>query len=183
MLPPAPPDDSSEVAVQVGRRVRWVAAGSSDAWLQLCERKTGRTLWRVHLAQVEQIGWSEDGRALAIFDHGLDQPNKYDPRLVIWRAGEPVRILDGPPRIADIVLGMLWSPDRRRVLIRGTDGMGQASVDLGDIYCVDVERHRTRCFEGVHSASRIQWLGPRRFRYWDYDLRTDRTRIRERSVR
>ncbi|MBW3637745.1 MAG: hypothetical protein KY445_14965 [Armatimonadetes bacterium] len=117
--------------------VRRVHKNRNLLTIRLWDKKTKRILWtRARVEnQLYDIQWSKDRRAVAV---GYFSPNSDDFQILIWREGYRLRTFAIPGGV-DYSMGMVWSPDKRRLLIRG-GGSGSSDVDAGPLYCLTLGR-------------------------------------------
>jgi hypothetical protein len=116
---------------------------------------------------VSSLSWSPDGKALAILDDraGVWKRDWYF-RLLIWRSGEAVRVLDDvrPLKRVEGLLGpMRWSPDNRRLLLLGALTMGSFDSGMGDLWCFDTRYNRSSLLR-PWDVTHAEWLTPTHLR-------------------
>lgn len=116
------------------------------------------------MSGVSECTWSDDHRALAV-EGNLVDGNR--PCVLVWREGFRAREF---AVFGDYSMGVLWSPDKRRLLVRyGISG--DVDVDVGTLYCLELKPWpRYRCYKlGV--AHKLQWNDSRMVTYWDVEYR------------
>lgn len=134
--------------------------------LRLYNTKTHKTIWtrRLRHDSERRIAWSTDGLALAIY-------LRWD-KILIWRLGYRTRFYDAP-RDEDYIMGFLWSPDRRRLLIHA----GHSGADMtptSHLFCLKIRKRQIYSIaKGVArvGSSKAIWVDAQRVRYrlMDYD--------------
>ncbi len=132
--------------------------------LWLYNTKTRKTVWkRKFKANVGDVEWSKDKRAVAINVHG--------GKILVWRLGYKTRFFDAPPD-EDYIMGFHWSPDKRRLLIR-CGGSGDDMTPNCNLYCLNIQKRRLHF---IHGASEESWASNRKVLYKDktsgYDSKT-----------
>jgi hypothetical protein len=115
------------------------------------------------------LAWSRDRRSLAV------SPTAWPAiRLTTWHDGERLRSYwKLPPfRSFDSLAEILWSPDARRLLLRGYESMGAADMGHGDLWCFRLRDSRSHRVSD-RPVLRAAWVSARRIRYvmWTGELR------------
>lgn len=133
-------------------------SGTGQKWfdtLRLYNSKTQKTVWtRQSRADDWIIEWSKDKRAVAIF-------LRWDYKILVWRLGYKTRFFEVPKR-NDYVMGFLWSPDKRQLLIRaGRSGMDMTL--MSNLYCLNIQKRRLYLVYGGASAE--VWASSREVLY------------------
>ena len=130
------------------------------------DRRTGHIVWRRRFAYASDFTWSPDRRAFAF---------SMWPRLVIWRAGEQVRILRRLHcQQSEFDESLLWSQDNRRLLVLSGDGAFEGTYDIGDLFCLDLNTGRDDWIAGSVAGQLTMpyyWRGRRTVIYrkrWPY---------------
>jgi hypothetical protein len=171
---------STRAADTYGAQQRWL--GPDRSLIRVYNRRTGKTVWTRTTREIETVRWSPDHRALAVVDSWPGTVNG-DPttgithwRLVAWREGQPVRVLRSLPDVEGAeYLELSWSPDNQRWLLLIARGMGNADMRWFELWCLRLRDGRMERMT-ENAVSRVQWVGPRRIRYWTtgsaYDPKT-----------
>lgn len=135
----------------------------SDVVFRLYNIKTQKTVWTRTIETTGQSAvWSRDKRAVAI-NTNLD-------RFLVWSLGYRTRFFRNPPH-EDYGMGFLWSPDKRRLLVRaGYSGMDMTPVT--DLWCFNIPKRRLYLI--AKSASNEVWASNRKVLYKipDYNPKT-----------
>ncbi len=134
--------------------------------ITLRDKSSGRMVW-TRKNYFIRSNWSADHRAVVV---------EVDDGLLVWRQGHKVLRLDTPPMQAyigighwDYTLGSLWSPDKKRFLVRA-GGSGMDVLDLGELFCCELGPGQTARYiraprqeEGVR---KMKWLDNRTIQFW-----------------
>jgi hypothetical protein len=148
--------------------LKTISVGSQGGYdvLRLYNTKSKQTIWtrRLRYDPSRIIAWSEDGRALAIYLRW----NK----ILIWRLGYKTRFYDAP-REEDFIMGFVWSPDKRRLLIDA----GHSGADMSPVvhlFCLVISERQT--YSIAKSVGKAKWISHRKVRYsiLDYDDKKDK---------
>ena len=59
---------------------------------------------------------------------------------------------------------IVWSPDKRRFLIRAGTNLGQASIGAGNLWCVDAKTFRAKLL-GDREVYKAAWISSYRVSY------------------
>ena len=132
-----------------------------DVWLW--DKKRSRVVWKRHLDSFdakESVHWSKDRRALAI-ECGIP----HQLRVLVWREGHRLRDF-GVPGSDDYTMGCVWSPDNRRLLVRGGSS-GAADVDIGMLYCLKLGRWPDYKLYKLGTARKFAWKSRKTAIFWD----------------
>lgn len=139
---PALPSTSSPPYVLEQRRLN-----AEQVRVRVFERKTNRIVWRYDAGSIgEAFRWSPDGKSVVLVDDraSLWKHSGYY-RLVIWRAGQGVRIFDDlrPLKRFEALSDMRWSPDGQRLLLLGALSQGAADQGLLDLWCFHLRTQKS----------------------------------------
>jgi hypothetical protein len=111
-----------------------VGSGYTDEQfdVSLVDRARRRVLWKRRVDIEPGASWSRDGRAVAVVI--LDS----DWRFLVWREGFRLREFSVPGGF-DYTMGLSWSPDNRRLLVR-LGASGNVDTNTGALFCLKLER-------------------------------------------
>jgi hypothetical protein len=70
-----------------------------------------------------------------------------------------------PLRESEAIIGLVWSPDKRRLLIRSARTMGEADLEEGPLWCFRLADAKTELLTD-EPVTRAGWSGKTRVRYW-----------------
>lgn len=135
--------------------------------ITLSQRHSGNLVWRQIFKDYLMFFWSSDHRALCISEF---QPDAYY-RLYLWREGRTLQIVDKLPALyADVLGGVRWSPDHRRLLILRSVGMGNGTVGLYDLFCYRL-RDKRQHFIAAYVTD-AAWIDEHKILYHQSGYRT-----------
>lgn len=106
--------------------------------------------------------WSKDKQAVAIIDdESYRWKHKWYYRLIVWRAGQRVKLYDDlPPLHEEGIDALHWSPDNHRLLLQSAPGDG---VYNSNLWCLSLASNKVQFIaSGVGDA---RWASPRRVKY------------------
>lgn len=156
--------------------------GDQRTDIRIVNTKTGRTVWRKRLTGIQDpasISWSPDHRAVAIVD-ALDSGSHHF-RILIWEAGRPVKVIPSLPLSAkqmrlfrtsvradildvDSFEQAVLSPDKKRLLLRVSWSQGNATMGMGELWCLTLDSHHLQQID-YNTLDNVRWLSPRKVRY------------------
>ena len=137
----------------------------TEELVSLRETSSGRILW-TKKGYFLRANWSTDHRALVV---------EIDDELLIWRENSELQSLylpPHPPNVGtgtwDYSMGCLWSPDKKRFLVR-VGGSGDNVVDSGALYCCKLSGNQTPHYlmePSQSSVRKMKWLDNRTVQFW-----------------
>lgn len=132
-----------------------VTTADEPITLRVYNRQTHKLIWtRKASAGIDCYAWSRDHRALAV-SWGIRRKSgtRNLLRFTLWQAGQKPRTFRDLPRpmgrytpMSDLytesLVEMVWSPDKRHLLIRSAASLGTAGNGMGNLWCVDTQRFK-----------------------------------------
>lgn len=154
--------------------------------LRVYNRSTNSTVWSRRCVGVSRASWSQDHRSLTVevgslYEHPSDVSQF---RLLVWRAGSPVRLLGHPEKFADFdaLTNLRWSHDGRRfAFLGGSTAFESGGPYIGTLCCVDAMTGRFAI--GPSEVGSYQWQGSRRLLYVPVNYVRDRKHTNGEYVR
>ncbi len=144
--------------------------------------KTGNTVWTMNLMQTDRnlINWTPDHRAVTIVHVG-DPDGGLSYRIVIWKAGNNVRIISKIPLPAsyrqslvtsmkddllgaDSLMQVALSPDKKRLLVRASFSQGPGSLDVGELWCLTLSSFHVQQLDPEVQGD-AHWLDARTIKF------------------
>ena len=134
-----------------------------DVVLRLVDRRRHIDVWKCTFRFVHPPAFSQDHHALAMEVRGKNLP---EWGLLLWREGEPARVLYKQIFFRDVdgIMDLAWSADKQRLLLRTWAGGGSIHSNNGEIWYLDIPHERFGF--GVKGVRRMKWIGLRQVCYW-----------------
>jgi hypothetical protein len=133
--------------------------GSNVTLIRVYDLQTGRTIWTRRTRHPLLLRWSADRTALAVLGERIGESDHDWYDLWVWRNGERVRKLRSlaPFRRLEIVRDLIWSPDKRRLLLLGPYSQGEADQGFNRLWCLRLRGERAQLLTN-EAVTRAQWV-------------------------
>jgi hypothetical protein len=133
--------------------------------IRVYDRGTERTIWTRRTGNPQLVSWSADRSALAVLDDAWNGHDYFT--LLVWRNGERVHTIRYLPPFHrfEMIRDLIWSPDKRRLLLLGPYSQGEADQGFNRLWCLRLHGEQTQLLSDG-SVTRAQWIGTTRVRYW-----------------
>lgn len=154
-----------------------VRRSETSTQIRVTDRSSHRRLFTWQTVLPSKLAWSPDGRSLAVIDDRSQVWTRRNFfRLIVWRAGQPVRVFDGAkPLYLDSFYSIQWSPDGKTLLLHGPGNWGALTLGTGYVWSFDPTL-KSLPKQVAGSAISAKWLDNRRIRtveraFWEHDPR------------
>ena len=129
--------------------------------VELRNTRTQRVVWARKVYNFKQAHWSRDRRAVAI---------ESISSVLVWREGYRLRHFLVPSG-RDYLMGCLWSPDKRHLLVR-CGSSGSSDSDMGSLFCLRLGSGSAyKYFPISGGVFDMKWRGKRTVEYEALDFK------------
>jgi hypothetical protein len=136
--------------------------GNDKKHVQLRNARTQRVVWAREVYYLQKAHWSGDRRAVAV---------ESISSVLVWREGYKLRHFLVPGG-RDYLMGCVWSPDKRHLLVR-CGSSGSSDSNMGSLFCLRLGAGSSyKYFPISGGVFDMRWRGNRTVLYDAMDYNT-----------